>query len=193
MLMEIIKERTVLEKDGIKVKDIGVQLLNKSTREIVFFEFDRGPVIIIPRTKDGRFIIIKQNRLGIEGKNIEFPSGGIEKGESPVQAAERELLEETGAIGTLTSVGWFNAFTEFTNLKVHVFLATDLDVDFSRQNLEPSESFTPEFITENDLLRNIASNDFSDAYLLSPLMKYYAYIKNNHADLSNSLKKDLNL
>ena len=53
-------------------------------------------VNVIAVTEDGRFIIERQYRHGIGSTGWEIPAGVCEKGETPEQAARRELLEETG-------------------------------------------------------------------------------------------------
>ncbi len=53
-------------------------------------------VIILAITKDQRIIIIEQFRHMQKNKTLEFPSGGINKNETPLKAAKRELLEESG-------------------------------------------------------------------------------------------------
>ncbi|MEZ2224036.1 NUDIX hydrolase [Rhizobium sp. RCC_161_2] len=51
-------------------------------------------VVAIDRT--GNVILIEQYRHGIAANSLEVPGGGIDAGEAPLEAAKRELLEETG-------------------------------------------------------------------------------------------------
>jgi len=53
-------------------------------------------VNVVARTGGGQFLIVRQVRHGTGDCTLEIPAGAIDGGESPVQAAERELLEETG-------------------------------------------------------------------------------------------------
>lgn len=53
-------------------------------------------VNIIAMTDEGEIVFIEQFRQGTEEMNLELPGGMIDEGEQPRQAAERELLEETG-------------------------------------------------------------------------------------------------
>src|SRR5579859_4819030 len=58
---------------------------------------NRGWVGIVPITEDGHIIINKQYKHGIGYEVLEFPAGGIDAHEDdPLQAAHRELMEETG-------------------------------------------------------------------------------------------------
>lgn len=56
-------------------------------------------VNIIALTPNKEVILIKQFRFGSKKTELEIPGGTIEKGENPVLAGERELLEETGYAG----------------------------------------------------------------------------------------------
>jgi ADP-ribose pyrophosphatase len=51
---------------------------------------------VVAVTEDGRFICFRQVKYGIKGTTLAVVGGYIEKGEDPLAAAQRELLEETG-------------------------------------------------------------------------------------------------
>jgi 8-oxo-dGTP pyrophosphatase MutT (NUDIX family) len=53
-------------------------------------------VNIIPLTADNQVVMVKQFRHGIKEVTLEIPGGMIENGDSPEEAALRELFEETG-------------------------------------------------------------------------------------------------
>lgn len=56
-------------------------------------------VVIIPITCDGNFVMIVESRPNAEESvAISFPAGMIEEKENSIEAAKRELLEETGYI-----------------------------------------------------------------------------------------------
>ena len=64
----------------------------EAIREIVHH---RGGVAILFKV-DNKFIFEKQYRYAMQEEIIEVPAGKLEKGEVPLEAAKRELLEETG-------------------------------------------------------------------------------------------------
>ncbi|MDA8088313.1 MAG: NUDIX hydrolase [Nitrospiraceae bacterium] len=63
-----------------------------------------GVVIIVPVTGAGELILIRQFRVVIGNYAIEFPAGLINPGEDLMDAARRELIEETGFDGRDFSV-----------------------------------------------------------------------------------------
>lgn len=61
-------------------------------------------VCVLALTTDNRVILAKQFRPGPEKYLLDLPGGALEKDESPDEAMQRELLEETGYSGKLQLV-----------------------------------------------------------------------------------------
>ena len=59
---------------------------------------------VLALTPDGRLVLVRQFRFGIDGFSLEIPGGVMEAGEDPVEAGLRELREETGFTGTRARV-----------------------------------------------------------------------------------------
>ena len=72
-------------------------LINKKYKKNQYYHYIEDPnnVITIPVIKD-KFILVCQQKIPINKKNYEFPSGWVDVGEKPIDSASRELLEETG-------------------------------------------------------------------------------------------------
>ena len=89
-----IKSEMVYDGKVIKVTKDEVSCPNdlKAVREIVHH---RGGVAILFKVDD-KFIFERQFRYAHNEEIIEAPAGKLEEGEIPLEAAKRELLEETG-------------------------------------------------------------------------------------------------
>jgi ADP-ribose pyrophosphatase len=55
-------------------------------------------VMVVAVTAEGRLLLVRQFRPAVGATTLEFPSGHVELGEAPMEAARRELHEETGHI-----------------------------------------------------------------------------------------------
>lgn len=82
--------------------------------------------LVIPLDGD-RVHLVEQYRRPVGARSWEFPSGDVEAGESPVDAAARELREETGLVaGSLAPLGVLRVHPSTLPDRCHVLLATDL-------------------------------------------------------------------
>jgi ADP-ribose pyrophosphatase len=93
--------------------------------EVADFEvvelFDSAAVLAL--TAADQVILVREFRPGPEEILLELPGGVVDPGQSPVAAAEAELLEETGYRGALAAAGSMLKDAYATNTK-HVFVAT---------------------------------------------------------------------
>ena len=62
---------------------------------------------VIPLTPDNEVLLLRQFRFGVDDFTLEIPGGICDPGEPPLEAAGRELREETGhAAGEIVELGW---------------------------------------------------------------------------------------
>ena len=90
--------------------------------ENFFIDNNNDSVQILPVTEDGYVITVQQFRPGIEQETVELPGGGLEEGEDPMKAAQRELLEETGFEGEFQFLGKVN-YNPYSTGSRHMFVA----------------------------------------------------------------------
>ena len=96
---KFIKKELLYSGNFLSVLRETYKLPNKKIvkKEKVIKNDGKNSVIVIAITKDRKYIITFQNRIK-DTTIAEFPAGYIENSEEPIEAAKRELLEETGYI-----------------------------------------------------------------------------------------------
>lgn len=83
-------------------------------------------VVIVPVDGD-ELVLVRQTRAAVGATTLELPSGKIEPGETPAEAARRELAEECGlAARAWHELGSFWASPAYSTEYVHVWEARDL-------------------------------------------------------------------
>lgn len=113
-------------------------------------------VALLPGSAPGqrRVILIEQLRPAVGGTMFEIPAGHIEEGESPREAAVRELEEETGyRAGSMEPLGVRYTIPGMSFQSMHFFLAGDLEP--GRQRLEESERIVVHEIELDSLVEEI--------------------------------------
>ena len=96
-------------------------------REVV----EHGEVVaMVPLDAQGNVVLVRQYRLPAGQALLEVPAGGVRPDETPEQAAERELREETGyRPGRLQPVTGFYVAPGYCTEYIHLYLAEDLRED----------------------------------------------------------------
>lgn len=96
---------------------------------------------VIPLTENDEVLFVRQYRFGIEGFTLEIPGGMCDPGEAPLEAAGRELREETGhRAGELIELGRVHPNPALQGNRCHSFLARNLS-DCGAPDPDPHEEF----------------------------------------------------
>ena len=97
----------------------------KTTREVVEHV---DCVVILPMDWNGNILLVRQYRHAVDKELLELPAGSIDSGETPEEAAIRELREETGyKPGKLEKLGGFYAAPGYCTEYLHFFRASLLE------------------------------------------------------------------
>ena len=130
-------------------------------------------VNVIAITDDGKFVMEKQYRHGLGKTCYEIPAGVIEPGETPLDAAKRELAEETGfSGGAWSEIMTVSGNCSTTNNLTHCFLAKGVKKTGS-QHLDSTEDITVCLMDENDVRDLLVCDQVKQSLMAAPLWKYF--------------------
>ncbi len=142
--------------------------VNGKIIEPLVFEYGTF-VTIVAITKEKEVVLIKQYRHGAQKVLLEFPGGGVHEDEIPIEAAKRELLEETGyRSDTFVQTGIVSPNPSNHANQAISFLALDAD-KVSEQDLDRTEEIqislkpldeTIEWIKNGGLLQSLHVSAF---------------------------------
>ena len=134
-------------------------------------------VNVIAITEKGKFIIVQQYRHGIRQNVFELCAGVCESSEFPLDAAKRELLEETGfGGGKWTFIGKYAPNPNSMNNWCYSFLAEGVTKNKEPQQ-EPTENIIVNQLSSDELIHLIISGKMVEGIMLSPLWQYFYNIK----------------
>jgi ADP-ribose pyrophosphatase len=126
---------------------------------------------IVPVIDKHFVLLVTQYRRAAEKTLLEIPAGKIESGETPVQAAAREMAEEIGYSGRLRPMmGWYLApgyDTEF----MRVFVATGLR-KIKRGKLDDDEDISVKKLSIQDALCSCFNGEIQDCKTVAALLAY---------------------
>jgi ADP-ribose pyrophosphatase len=142
-----------------------VEFPNGTTGELELFRHPGAsavvPFLTDPQGEDPQILLIRQYRYAADGYLYEIPAGRLDPGEDPEECARRELREETGCTaGTMRHLYTMYTTPGFTDEKIHIFLATDLQQGEAAR--EADEFLTVEPVLLSRALEMVKSGELKD-------------------------------
>jgi ADP-ribose pyrophosphatase len=126
LLIKKINHKGILSTKLFNVEDVQIEMPNKKQHDYQMVDH-ADSVTILPVDENGQIWFVSQYRVGANADLLELPAGVIEKGESRLECAEREVQEEIGmAARNMQLLGSFFLAPGYCNEVNHVFLAREL-------------------------------------------------------------------
>ena len=140
-------------------------------REIVHH---RGGVAILYKADD-KFIFEKQYRYALNEEIIEVPAGKLEEGEIPLEAAKRELLEETGYRPLeMIHLGDSYPTPGYSSEVIHLYYCPKAVKE--ERHLDKDENIDLIYLSLEEIEELIANNEIKDSKSVAAIHLYRSKI-----------------
>jgi 8-oxo-dGTP pyrophosphatase MutT (NUDIX family) len=166
----VLGEKTLLERQWLEIREQRIGLPHGG--EIDEFHLIAAPdwVAILAATTDGRIVCVEQYRHGAGRVCLELPAGVVDAGESTLQTAQRELLEETGhAADAWQPLVTVNTEPSRHTNRAHFFFASGARV-VDAQKLDESENISVRLLTPSELLAAVDSGEIVHGVHVGPIL-----------------------
>ncbi len=138
------------------------------------FIHHNGAAAVVPVTKDGTILMVRQYRNALDRYTLEVPAGALNFPEEPkIDCAHRELEEETGYKTEKEKLEFLirvNTTVAFCDEVIDIFVARDLKP--SVQNLDEDEYIEVEEWTVKDLEEKIYQGEITDGKTIAAILAY---------------------
>lgn len=130
-----------------------------------------GAAAAVGVLEDGRLVMVRQYRNALDRYTLEIPAGGLNPNEPTIDAAARELEEETGyKCGSIEKLITIRTTVAFCNEKIDIYLATNLKR--TCQHLDEDEYVNVELYTVEELEQMIYEGVIEDSKTIAAILAY---------------------
>jgi ADP-ribose pyrophosphatase len=155
-----------------------VTLDNGTTVDLDFIEHP-GAAAIVALTNEGSVVLVRQYRHPLKGYIWEIPAGTLDRGETALDGARRELVEETGyAAAQWRQIGEITPVPAYSDERIHLFLATGLSA--AAQRLDADEVLDVHCLPLTEVGGLIARGELQDAKSICALLLAQQCLNERH-------------
>ena len=134
----------------------------------------RPAVGVVVHDPDRGVLLLWRHRFITDTWGWEVPAGGVDAGESPEQAAAREVLEETGwEPGPLRELHSYHPSNGLSDQRFKIFTA--LGARYMGDPTDPAESERVEWVTVTEVRRMVRDGEVLCGLSLSALLWWLAF------------------
>jgi hydrolase, NUDIX family len=174
MKWKTLSSKQLIDRPWMRVRCDKVQLPDGRVHEEYYVLSYPSWVNVIAETEEGDIILERQYRHGLDIVSTEICAGVMEEGETPLEAAQRELEEETGYTGG----EWKEIMTVAPNPGVmdnlcHCFYAKGVKKN-SEQHLDDTEDIDVLLCPKQEVKQMLIRGEFIQALMVAPLWKFFS-------------------
>lgn len=141
----------------------------------------RSWVNVIPLTPEQEVVLVRQYRHGTREVTLEIPGGIVEAGDSPEQAARRELAEETGyEAGEMAALGFVHPNPAFLDNRCYTFIARDVRLT-GRQEQDEKEDIQVLRRPLKEIPGLIRDGEITHSLVIAAFYRFYMEYRNSAA------------
>ncbi len=156
-----IRRDQVIEPSGVR-----------TTREVITHP---GSVVVLPVLPDGRIVLIQQYRYAARQYLWELVAGRIDPGETPKEAAARELIEETGFRAKRLRV-FLDVFPTPGFLEERMFILLAEGLTAGEAEPEEDEKIISRAYSSKQLEEMIRGGKLRDAKTIAGILYYFRFL-----------------
>ena len=156
-----IRRDEVIEPSGVR-----------TTREVITHP---GSVVVLPVLPDGRIVLIQQYRYAARQYLWELVAGRIDPGETPKEAAARELIEETGFRAKRLRV-FLDVFPTPGFLEERMFILLAEGLTAGEAEPEEDEKIISRAYSRKQLEEMIRGGKLRDAKTIAGILYYFRFL-----------------
>jgi 8-oxo-dGTP pyrophosphatase MutT (NUDIX family) len=168
-MVAIVNNRKLLHGGRVfKLYSENITLENGVTTTIDILRHP-GAAAIVPMLNADTLILLRQYRHAVGDFIWEIPAGTLDEGESPMDCAKRELIEETGfSASGWDELGAIVPVPGYSDERIRIYLATDLAP--AVQNLDRDELLAVHHVGVKEALQMVYSREIFDGKTITGLL-----------------------
>ena len=140
---------------------------NEAVREYIKHQ---GAVCVVPVTDEMEVVAVKQYRYPIGRVTIEIPAGKLDAGEEPLEAAKRELSEETGVESAdIEYMGGLYPSVAYTDEIIHMYVAKNLV--YGQAHTDDDEFLNVVKIPLKEFAQMVMNGEIQDSKTMAAILK----------------------
>ncbi|MDH5517083.1 MAG: ADP compounds hydrolase NudE [Gammaproteobacteria bacterium] len=179
---KILKCSEIAKTRNFRIEEVKLEFSNGQARTYErLSNRSQGAVLILALIKPDEFLMIREYAVGMERYELTLPKGKIDPGESILDAANRELIEETGhRSARLTHLQSLSLASGYSTHMTHIVLAEELQADYAEgDEPEPLEVIPWQI---SDIQQLISHPECSEARTFAALYIAQQHLAQRNAD-----------